>query len=87
MYQIQLRQGDEFVVWTRPPGDSAAPYRAARVRVLVGPPGAEPLQVAVGGESGYRPFPERALWVLDATEASALLERARGGGSAADDEP
>ena len=68
MYQIQLTPGDEFVVWTRPPG-------------------AEPLQVAVGGESGYRPFPERALWVLDAAAASALLERARGGGSAADDEP
>jgi len=75
------------VVWTRPPGDSAAPYRPARV--LVGPPGAEPLQVAVGGESEYRPFPERVLWVLDATAASALLERERGGGggSAADDEP
>ena len=85
MYQVQLRQGDEFVVWTRPPGDSAAPYRAARV--LVGPPGAESLQVVVGGESEYRPFPERVLWVVDATEAAALLERTRGGGSAADDEP
>lgn len=85
MHQVQLRPGDEFVVWTRPPGDSAAPYRAARV--LVGPPGAEPLQVAVDGESECRPFPERVLWVVDAVEASALLEGTRGGGSAADDEP
>lgn len=83
MSQIQLRPGDEFVVWTRP--DSTVPHQA--VRVLVGPPGDEPLQVVVGGESEYRPFPERVLWVMDATAASALLERTRGGGSAADDEP
>ncbi len=83
MSQIQLRPGDEFVVWARP--NPAAPHQA--VRVLVGPPGDEPLQVVVGGESEYRPFPERVLWVMDATAASALLERTRGGGSAADDEP
>lgn len=84
-----LQTGDEFVVWTRLPGAStdAPSYRAARV--LVGPPGAEPLRLGVGGypEPEYRPFPEPLLWVLPPAEAQALLDGARAGGTADDDAP
>lgn len=72
---MQLRTGDEFVVWQRPPGDPTAAYRAARV--LVGPEGCETLRLGVGGEPDCRPFPEPLLWVLSPDEAQAIWNRAQ----------